>query len=205
MFSNCKFIQYNQKDLKMPEAQRQHTTMWVFWLLSCRLFITWPPRTHSSQPSHMFERRHTFPLVLLWTVCRGWIMCAVMLEEQTGKKGSGGLRVHQTPWSLQSTVMFELVKKTMGIGFKCNSGFIHMLTNGFPGLFTKFPWPSILWNLGAYVKKWENVVFKLTMKIPKHTVYNLKWQKLMRDNSLIKRINMYVFLVKVRSLAAWRI
>jgi len=75
-----------------------------------------------------------------------------------------------------------------------------MVTNGFPGLQTKFPRLNKKIYLVVYMKKGEHFVSKLTMTIPKHTVYILKWQQLIRDNSLNKRINMYVLSVKVRSL-----
>jgi len=38
-----------------------------------------------------------------------------------------------------------------------------MLNNGFPGLETKCPWPNVLWNLGIYLKKWENLVLEITI------------------------------------------
>jgi len=58
-------------------------------------------------------------------------------------------------------------------------------------------------NLCAYIKKVRtNFVFELTRRIPKDTVNNHKWQKRMRDNSLIKRINIYIFSVTVCSIAA---
>jgi len=58
-------------------------------------------------------------------------------------------------------------------------------------------WLSVLQNLGVLMKKWENVVFKVTMRILNHTVYNLK-----SHNILLKRINIHVFPVTVRSIAA---
>lgn len=96
--------------LYLENFQHSHRTIWLYaGRLHCFTAVIvvcalWdlpepPPHTHTVslpelQPSHTLERKHTLPLVLLWTICRERIkkttstgarpgMCAVTVEEQT--------------------------------------------------------------------------------------------------------------------------
>jgi len=64
------------------------------------------------------------------------------------------------------------------------SGFIHMLTNGWPGLFQDCS-PNFheqtFREISVDTWKWENVVFKRTMRIPKHSVQNLYIQRVREE------------------------